>query len=131
MKFPISTIAQCFLIPTHTQTERAYLLEVGEKSVILFHSLAQILVLRYVYFVPLYNKTMQYLVLVHKFIATTYKHHSWHVLMNFYLLEDDNKRYILYPQLMHIKYFVLYYYLFTQCLAYQIINCLRSRPHFA
>ena len=35
--------------------------------------------------------------------------------MNFYLLEDDDKSitlYILYPQLMHIKYFVLYYYLF-------------------
>ena len=29
------------------------------------------------------------LVLVHKFIATTYKHNSWHKHMNFYLLEDD------------------------------------------
>ena len=40
--------------------------------------------------------------------------------MNFYLLEDDDKSitlHILYPQLMHIKYFVLYYYLFTQYLS--------------
>ena len=29
------------------------------------------------------------LVPVHKFIATTYKHNSWHIHMNFYLLEDD------------------------------------------
>ena len=39
-----------------------------------------------------------------------------------YLLEDDYKSIelvhaaILYPQLIHIKYFVLYYYLFTQLL---------------
>ena len=43
-----------------------------------------------------------------------------------YLLEDDDKSielHILYPQLMHFKYFVLYYYLF--------IDYFRCRPRIA
>ena len=45
-----------------------------------------------------------------------------------YLLEDDDNSielYILYPQLMHIKYFVLYYYLFTQLLIASV--CINSK----
>ena len=50
-----------------------------------------------------------------------------------YLLEDDDNSielvhalYILYPQLMHIKYFVLYYYLFTQILIASDV-CINSK----
>ena len=46
--------------------------------------------------VPLYNKI---LVLVHKFIATTYNN-SWHILMN--LREDDDNS----IELVHAVYFV-------------------------
>ena len=55
--------------------------------------------------------------------------------MKFYLLEDDDKiksitLYILYPQLMHIKHFVLYITIYLLN-TYQIINsfhvCINSK----
>ena len=74
----------------------------GEKSVILFHSLAQ-----YSDMFTSYHCTIKQCNIstaVHKFIATTYKHNSCHILMNFYLLEDDDKSIELH--VVHAVYFV-------------------------